>query len=247
MEGMSEISAPAEKSFRRPIARWERWCLRADPWLLLLLALPIPVWYFWIYRSPTVAMVGHVYYEDFCVGALLFGSIAAGRGFQLLLRGMCESRYRIRSSEFRSKRWFLPWFLLIGLGTYPMLEFNLPMQVSFRVSRPALDRIADEALADPANAHPLTGRWAGLYRIAGVEVIGKTVVLYLGRDKGSYGFARIPEAKNDAIFSRSGYGTAEERVDLPTGEHQDMSAGERMADDWFVVFSWYHLVKVGWS
>jgi hypothetical protein len=47
-----------ESALGRPIGRWGAWWLRADPWPLLLVALALPAWFFWRYRSPTVAMVG---------------------------------------------------------------------------------------------------------------------------------------------------------------------------------------------
>src|SRR5262249_54266349 len=163
---------------------------------LLFAALTLALGYFWVYRSPEVAMVGLNYYSDFCLGSVLFGLFVAARGAQFLVRNWCAARFGIDSHAFPSRRLW-PWLLAVTAGTYLMVAFELPLRVSFSLSRPALDRIADEALADPDNAHRLASRWAGLYQIAGVEVIGKTVVLYLGKNGGSYGFVRVPRATTD--------------------------------------------------
>jgi hypothetical protein len=214
----------------------------------LLLALVLMFRYFWVYRSPTVAMVGLAYYYDFCLGSFLFGLLAGCRVVQLLVRNSYEARLKGGSGACRSRRWFWPWLLLVAAGTYFMLWSQLPMHVAFLLSRPALDRMADEALADPANAHLLAGRWAGLYPISGVEVIGNTVVLYLGKDKGSYGFARVPGATEDVIFNMPGdEDNGHYHRDFPKWDGPNYREGKKMAGDWFVMYDAYWLVKVGWS
>jgi hypothetical protein len=229
----------------RPVGRWAGWWLRADPRPLLLLALLLSLAFCWVYRCPTVAMVGPAYHYDFWLGSFLFGLLAAGRCVQLLACNAYEARLGARS---RSRRRFWPWLAVLAAGTYLLLWLQLPMQAGFLVSRPALDGLADEALADPAKAHLLAGRWAGLYRVAGVEVLGKTVVLYLGKDRGSYGFARVPGAAGDVVFNRPGLeGDPRNRRDFPRQANPEGPQGERMAGDWFVMYSWYWLVKVGWS
>jgi hypothetical protein len=231
-----------------PVGRRAGWWLRADPWPLLLLALALPLGYFWAYRSPTVAMVGLAYYHDFCLGSFLFGLLAAGRVVQLLVRGECELRLGVVSKALRSRRRFWPWLLGVAAGTSLMLDWQVPMYVSFRLSRPALDALADEALADPANAHRLAGRRAGLYRIAGAEVLGRTVVLYLDRDRGSYGFARVPGAASDLIYHGPGSEDSPEyHRDFPAQRGFPDPVGMRVGGDWFVMYSGYWLVKVGWS
>jgi hypothetical protein len=246
---MSEATQPRYvDDTGRPISRWTSWWLRADPWPVLLLALFLMFGYFWIYRSPTVAMVGLAYYYDFCLGSFLFALLAGGRGVQLLIRNSYEARLKVGSGAWRSRRWFWPWLLFIAAGTYFMLWSQLPMHVAFLLSRPELDRMADEALADPANAHLLGGRWAGLYPISGVQVIGNTVVLYLGKDKGSYGFARVPGATSDVIFNVPGLEeNAHYHRAFPKHEGPKDPEGKRMRGNWFVMYSSYWLVKVGWS
>jgi hypothetical protein len=235
-------------AFGYPIRRWKCWCLRATPWPLLVLALVIMFGYFWVYRSPTVAMVGLAYYYDFCLASSLFGLLAAGRCVQQFVRNSCEVWFGVQTNAFRSRRWFWPWLIVIVAWTHFMLWAQVPMKVAFLLSRPWLDGMADEALADRANAHILADRWAGLYRIMGVEVIGNTVVLYLGENKGSYGFARVPGATDDVIYNTSHKKDGpQNHLDFPSQDGHSDPMGRRISDDWFVMYSFYWLVKIGWS
>jgi hypothetical protein len=237
-----------EGAGRRPVGRWAAWWLRADPWPLLVLALVLSSGYFWLYRSPTVAMVGLAYHDDFCLGSFLFGLVAAVRCAQLLVRQSCEVRFVVLSlDEFRSRRWFFPWLIAITTGTFLMVRAELPMHLSFLLSRPGLDANANEALADPGNAQRLAGRRAGLYQVAGVEVIGETVVLYLGKDKGSYGFARVPGTKADRVSNDSGWVHHADHEGSPKTEGFRDPRGDRIGGDWFVMYSGYWRWKVGWS
>jgi hypothetical protein len=232
----------------RPIGWWGRWCLRADPWPILLLALLLAFGYFWVNRSPTVAMVALAYSRDLCLGSALFGLLAAGRSLQLLVRHSCESRYGIQPGGFGSRRRFWPWLAAIAGGTLLMVQLQLPMHIAFLMSRAAMDNLADEAMANPANAHLLAGRWVGMYRVAGVEVIGKTVVIYLGKDGGSYGFARVPGVASDLIYNLpdSENGPHIHR-DFPETSPPRDPEGRRISGSWFVMYSGYWRVKVGWS
>jgi hypothetical protein len=237
-----------EYAVKLPPGRLARFCLRAHPWPFILLALSLSAAYCWVYRTPAVAMVALNYFGDFCMGSFLFTLIAAGRRIQLQVRNQCEIHLNVRHKMFRSRHWFWPWLLVISVGTFWLVRSELPMRLAFLVSRPALDHMADEALADPANAHRLAGRWAGLYQVAGVEVIGKTVVVYVGTDRGSYGFIRAPGAPADLINNGAqgivGYETFS---GFPPGQRSNDLAGRRMEGDWFVMYSWYLLVKDGWS
>jgi hypothetical protein len=230
------------------LGRWGPWRLRAPAWPILLLALALAAGYFWVYRTPTVSMVGLNYYFDFCLGSFLFGLLAASRGIQLLWRNTLAARLGSRACASRSSRWFWAWLFLIAAGTCWMVDCRIPMRLSFAISGPPLDHIADEALADPEKAHLLAGQWAGLYHIDGVEVIGDTVVLYLGKDRSSYGFARVPGARTDVIDNRlHGEEDLRHHQAFPQGKGTGDVEGRRIQGDWFVVYSWYWLVKVGWS
>jgi hypothetical protein len=212
--------------------RGGRWLI-VSPWPLLVAALLLMAGYFWTYGSPTVAMVGLAYYFDFCLGSFLFLVLAAGHCMQVSMRKVYESRSGIVCRP-RFDWLFWPGLLTVAIGTYFMVSEQIPMRVGFWLSQSAFDRLADKALADPANAPRLAGRLAGVYSISGVEVIGKTVVLYLGKDKGSYGFARVPGATGG-------------HWDFPSQDGPNDREGKRIAGDWFVMYSGYGLVKVGWS
>jgi len=193
-------------------------------------------------------MVALNYYYDFFVGSFLFGLIAASRGIQLLVRDSYQARLGAHAGVYRSRRRCWPWLLGIAAGTCIMVVSELPLHISFFVSRPWLDRIADEALADPANAHLLAGRVAGLYQISGVEVIGNTVVLYIGKDRGNYGFARVPGTTSSLISNdRDVPNNPHDHRDFPRREGFRDPEGKRIMGNWFVMYSSYMRVKVGWS
>jgi hypothetical protein len=224
------------------------WSLVLDPRPLLLIPLVFALRCFWIYRTPTVAMVGLEYYGDFCFGIFLFGLLVAARFIQIV-----ATRSVAKRAEFMSRRprhWFWPCLFLVGFGTRFMIQSEIPMKVAFRVSRPALDRMADAALADPKNASLLADRWAGLYQIRAIEVIGNTVVLYLDGYGGQYGFARVPGYMGDYIYNNGDAKDPHQHKDFPKGAYQKGfggPSGVKIGSDWFVLYNGYWLVKVGWS
>lgn len=233
-----EIWFQLEEVAEPSVGWWKRWWLRADPRPLLLFAIVVMLWLFWEYRSPSVAMVGINYYRDFCLGAFLLVAFVFAQWTQLLV-----ARYLDQSFWPRHRSW--PWFLLIAAATYLAVWFEFPMQAAFFLSRPALDRIANEALVNPANRHLLVGQWAGLYRIEDVEVINGTVVLYTDRPEGTYGFARVPGAKSDKIYNGGHMDSPNHHQDFPDWKYPRDREGQRITGDWFVVYSGYWLVKVG--
>lgn len=227
---------------------WTRRSVRAEPWPLLLVSTLLLLTYCWFYSVPQCAMVGHVYYGDFCCGFVLFGVIAFGRGVQLFLARWRARCYGVSFEEVRSRHRFWPWLGAIIAVTFVSVREEVPMHAGFIVSQPWFDALADEALADPANAHRLTGRWAGGYRVAGVEVIGETVVFFLDRPEGIYGFARVPGTRSDHIYNlpHTPDDPSNHRAFPPSSGLTD-PVGDRIAGDWFVVYSGYWRVKVGWS
>lgn len=114
-----------------------------------------------------------------------------------------------------------------------------------------MDRLADAALADPANARLLAGRRAGVYRIDRVELIGNTVVLYTDNSWGEHAFVRAPGAKSDNIHGLPSEDKDDPRFykDLPKGPNgrTDDREARRIRGDWFVLYSVYWLIKDGWS
>jgi hypothetical protein len=235
-------------AFSSDTPRLTSWWIRADRWPILLLALALLLAYFWVYRTPKVAMVALNYVFDFGLAFFLFAMLAAGRGFQLHLRSCSLAKVGVRADVVQAPRRVLPWLLAITVATYLMLWYRLPMYVSFVLSRPGFEQIAEAALADPANAHLLADRWAGLYYIAGVEVIGSTVVLYVGEDQGTYGFAKVPGAMGDRVWNIPGHeGSPDYHRDFPPIDGWKDRMGQRLAGDWFVIYSGYWSVKIGWS
>jgi hypothetical protein len=229
-----------------PVGWWTRRWLRAEAWPLVLAAIVLMLAHFCWYTSPTVAMVALNYYGDFCYGVVLFGVLAAARGVQLLVARRCAARHGFESQAIHSGRRFWLWFAAIIGVTFVAVREEVPMHAGFHLSRPWLDANADEALANPANAHRLVGRWAGGYRIAGVEVIGETVVLYIDRSEGCYGFARVPGAKSNHIYNvPGGHDIPHNHREFPPNRGGADPVGERLSGDWFVVYSAYWRVKVG--
>jgi hypothetical protein len=195
-------------------------------------------------------MVALTYAGDLCLGPFLFVCLAAARRVQLFAARSYEAKLRVPPGKYRSRGRFGWWLVGIAGLTLGAVWSGLPMHAAFCLSRPGLDALADEALADPANAHRLAGRRAGVYRVQGVEVIGRTVVLCVDRAEGTYGFARVPGAASDYISNvNNGYPSESphHHGDFPEYRYPRDLVGERMAGDWFVVFSGYWRIKLGWS
>ena len=187
VQDMPNYSYPGDDGISdAPLDRWTRWRLRAPQWPFLLAAVLFGGYFFWRYHSPAVAMDGLCYIEDFCLAALFFGLLAVIRGAQVLVRYSTELTYRTPHQFLRFRSWCLPWLFLIAAVIYFGIGEQWPLRVSFWWSRPGLDRLANKALADPDNAHHLAGQWAGLYRIADVEVSGSNVIaIYLEKGNGT--------------------------------------------------------------
>jgi len=215
---------------------WDRWCLRADPRPLLLLAILLMTASFWVCKSPAVAMIAEKHYVAIGLSLILLYVFAWVRVFQERWRNFYEERYLIPTGAYRSRRWFLPWLLVIAGATFFMLVHELPIYVSFQLSCSALDRIADEALADPTNLHLLAGRRAGLYRVEKVEAIGGTVVLYIDQSEGTYGFARVPGVRNDVIHNWGNKDDPNYHQDFPEPKYPGDLEGQRIAGDWYLVY-----------
>jgi hypothetical protein len=81
-----------------------------------------------------------------------------------------------------------------------------------------------------------------------VQVLNKTVVFYLGGDRGSFGFARVPGARSDEIWNMPGHADDEhQHGDFPEYEGGNDRVGRRIGGDWFLMYDSYSKVKVGWS
>lgn len=131
-----------------PESRWKRWCLRADPLPLMLLAVAALAWHFRALRTPEVALQAWARINCLAEGAYLFGALAAARVAQLLLTNWCEAGGR--PGPHRSPLNFFPWLVGDAVGASLLVWSDLPLRASVRVSRPWLDALADEALRAPA-------------------------------------------------------------------------------------------------
>jgi hypothetical protein len=231
----------------RKIGWLARSLLRASPGTALFAALVVVLAYLWDFRTPYPAMTILPRYWARVDLALL---VPVCRILQLVVCVICAAFYGISPGALRSRRWAWPWLLLLYAGACLAIDARLPPYAGFWVSRPFLDRMADDALADPANAGRMTGRWAGVYAVQGVKVYGRSVVFYTGKYGGSYGFARVPGAAADRIDNDPRGRVARDchyTADFPTTNAPDDPMGERLTGDWFVMFSWYMSVKDGWS
>jgi hypothetical protein len=139
-------------------SRWSSWCLRADPWPLLLAALLAMVTAFWQYRLPQSAMYALVYVATFVLGVAFLTLLTLTRGLQGGLRTYYERRVNVHGDLRQANRRFWSWLLIIVIATSVSIWARLPLEVGFLISRPALNQIADEALAHPDQLIQLTGR-----------------------------------------------------------------------------------------
>jgi hypothetical protein len=248
---MTETNDQREHASAKATGWWGRRLLRAEPWPLLFVALALLLAYCWWYSYPTVAMVGLNYYGDFCYGFVLFSAIAASRGVQTFMARSCAAYRKLSFDEVRSRQRFWPWLAAIIAVTFVAVDYEVPMHAGFYLSRPQFDALADEALANPGNAHQIAGRWAGCHRVTGVEIIDETVIFYLDRPEGNYGFARVPGARSDHIFNLPDKpADRNNHREFPPYRRENYytdPVGQRIAGDWFVVYSSYWRVKVGWS
>ena len=234
-------------SFAHRVGRVPRFWLRAHPWLAVLLSVLLFAWYIWTMRLPSVSLVALASSSAFCTFAIGLVAVAAA---QLLLARLISSWVRVPRKGFWSHFIICAWCLILFILSYAAERNELPLQTGFALSRPAMERIADAAIADPANTVRLSGRWAGVYRIDRVETIGKTVVLYIG-ESDNHGFARIPGARSDKVWrgAEDGQANPHHHADFPQvghGPNGDLSA-RRLKGDWFVMYSVYLLIKDGWS
>ena len=196
-------------------------------------------YYLWVLRLPAESIRASWYWEFYFFCLLLFGLRAPQKMLRWLLIGWWPLPQE-------SRRWFLPWIsAIIVLGSMAA-ENRWPLKLAVYLSRPAFDRLADEAIADPNNASSLSGRWVGLYRIGGVQVVGTNLVaLHLRSERGNYGFLRMPNGPAHIQHFYENYPDHPEQPAKPYEGGGD--AIWRVARDWYVMFNSYWAVKDGWS
>jgi hypothetical protein len=157
--------------------RFGNFFLRADVWPAVLLTVGGMGWHLWRLRLPQAAMRATWRWEFFFVCLLLAGIRFCHLLVCAFVRACCVDKYRI--PPLRRSYW--PWAVgMIALGAIAG-QFQWPLKLGFLLSRPAMDRLADAALADPDSASSLAGQYAGVYPVTKVEVLGDTVVLHTSR------------------------------------------------------------------
>jgi hypothetical protein len=234
----------------KQLGPWTRWFLRAPPWPSVVVASMVMLQALWPFRMPRATMQPSslVTLELCCSAPVWLLILMMPRLSQLAWRSLIESRLGLPRKVLQTRHPFWPYLVVIALMGYVAVEQHIPFKVATVLSEHAFDELADAALADPKNVHELVGRRAGLYSIAGVEIIGNSVVLYVGRDRGNYGFVRVPNAPADIIFNepRDPDNPAQCNDFPKTADGLD-PYGKRIFGDWFVMYSFYWSIKDGWS
>ena len=153
---------PRTMNMGRPIGRGLRCCLRPVgrvhlgltilSALLLLAGASSPAGYFLVLSAGMV-------------GFLLLGSWWF---FRLAVATAVAGFYR-QPGPHRATHpsWWL-WAPSVALGTVLLLMLDVPAEATFRLSRPAMDRLARDVLATPARTEP--DRWIGLYPARNIRV-----------------------------------------------------------------------------
>jgi hypothetical protein len=243
------IDARSANASGRPIGWFARWCLRAPPWPAVAWVALLMLATFWDYASPRMAMRALSLQMDLCSnGPMFLVLLLSARVAQFVARAFFERRLNLPRSVLRSRHSFWPYLIGIVILSGYALQQNWPLKVGICLCAPAFDRVADAALADPDNAKKWTGQWVGLYYIRGVEVIGKTVVLYTNKHRGDYGFARVPSARADFIMNHPDHDEpCKEFPKQGNREGQGDPVGTRLEGDWFVMYSHFWFLKDVWS
>lgn len=224
--------------------RQAAWPLASSPRTILLVAWGAALWQLWRFRSPAVCLVRFAQFDALLNGVLICGALVIGRVVQLHLQRRMETRQALEPGSLQRVSRF--WPSLLGCAAFTILAIgtDLPMRLAFFASQRALNQIADEALGNPMNANALAGRWVGFYWIADVKVNGSTVILMLDKDR-DFGFIRAPRARGMTI--RNPEPAADDSGFFAEMPADDLIAADRIAGDWFVMYSIYWRLKYGWS
>lgn len=207
-----------------------------------LVAIDFAMW-FWLIRSPEY-LIGESKDITIPIIVMSFGLIAVLRLLQVFLRSGSQGS---TTARWRSRAFWLCLIATMGLSVTMAIN-ELPLRLCFRLSRTSFDRVAQAALRDRANLQIYSDTWVGLYRLAGVEVIGGTVILYADKPGGVYGFARIPGAKTDVVFNMTGLEANRFYFnDFPKQIGINDPIGRRIEGDWFLVYPDYKTSKRGWN
>jgi hypothetical protein len=117
----------------------------------------------------------------------------------------------------RSEGVILPLVLVLGLAPLTMVTL-WPLHLAFRVSRPALERLADRVAAGKGLGGP---QWAGVYWVVGGEIDPMT---------GNVGLVIDASPGGRAGFTRLGPSTPPESYALP---FVNLEMAIRLGDRWY--------------
>lgn len=215
------------------------WLLRGHPFLAAVATFLVMGANLWPLHSPEKAFRATWYYDFYFTTFLLL----AGWFFLLVVRRYFDGELFIQSQVLFSHA--ISWLVILLLTAVGIVaaELKWPLQVAFRISRPALEQMADEASAAPEDLGRFAGGRAGCFRVERVYVSGSTVILIIKHQDWNYGFARIPgELEHSINFQHRQFVDPYATLELP-----DNASAQRIFGDWFVVFDSYWAVKDGWS
>lgn len=171
-----------------PLGRLGRWALAPIGWPTYACALAPFAWVFWIATSPQLYYMFGEYF--LCVPALL--AVGLVYAVRFLARWHAAHSAGLPQAAFwvDRRRWRGVWYLA-GVAVL-IVVLKVPMRVGFLLSRPALERIAKTARANPAAAIPSR---AGIYEVLSADDYGPESghsVLICTSDEGG-GFRYSPE------------------------------------------------------
>jgi hypothetical protein len=185
-------------------------------------------WASWVFGSS--AVVANVWVAGICayildIDGLTFMAIMAFAFVPITLgSGVAWASEATRPGAWRRRSWFvvLPLVLAVALLPLTMLQTPWPLYLTFALSRPAVERLADRVATGRSPPMPCRG---GLYWItnAGVDTKTHHVSLVTGRD----GYGRR--------FVRLGPSPSSRRHDVPPYYNV---LSERVADRWWYCSEW---------
>ena len=179
----------------------------------------------WLLRLPTNAFLA-LFYFDYYFVLLLVTAIGVAMIW----------RFKPRGWTFTLREVFAGTALLsVVLSALVVAGDHRPLRICFRQSEVEMDRIADELLASTSAGRIDVDKTAGYYHVTSGRVVDGAAILRLDRSDWShefYGFIRIPDHHGEIDGEKYG---------LPD------SGFKHVGGDWFVFYSLYWSVKIGWS
>jgi hypothetical protein len=121
----------------------------------------------------------------------------------------------------RSPLWAWPLVLVPSLMPLTMMLTPWPLTLAFLASRPALERLADRVAAGEAISRP---EWAGLFRVAGLDIEPAN---------GNVGLITDPNPSGRAGFVRVGPGVQTNDPDEAVPPFRGLNVNEHLFGRWW--------------